>query len=97
MRGDPKPLRQIIPWPLKSGDWKDLSETAIEEFFRRALPEDADVEKRFSFLKMECLKWHTDRIPRMFGVIQDGELADRFTMVARVAIKLRAELGRQRE
>jgi hypothetical protein len=90
-------LQDIIPWPVKSGDWKDLSTSAIEEFFRNAPPQTDGVEKMFLLLKMECLIWHTDRIPKMFGVIEDKALAGHFNTVAQVVIKIRAEIGRQRK
>lgn len=51
----------------------------------------------FDIMKMECLKWHADRIPRMFGTIVDSDLAALFTTVAQVAIKVRAETVRKRE
>jgi uncharacterized protein YqcC (DUF446 family) len=87
----------MIPWPVKSGDCKDVSGSAVEEFFRKAPPQEtgANSKKMLALLKMECLKWHTDRIPRMFGVIEDKALASLFNIVAQVVIKIRAEIGRQ--
>jgi hypothetical protein len=76
---------------------KDLSTSAIEEFFRNAPPPTGGVEKMFLILKMECLKWHTDRIPKMFGAIEDKTLAGHFNTVVQVVIKIRAEIGRKRE
>lgn len=91
-------LREIIPWPVKSGDWKDVSGPAVEEFFRKAPPQTNGVEKTFGIMKMECLKWHTDRIPRLLGPIEDKNkfLEGLFKTVAQVAIKIRADVARQR-
>ena len=89
MRGSPEHLKKIIPWPVKSLLWTDATEEAIEAFFKMALPADADARKRLAFMRMECLNWHTDRIPRMFGRIEDKELADRFKLVAQVAIRVK--------
>jgi len=46
-------------------------------------------------MKMECLKWHTDRIPRMFGTIQDKTLTDMFNTVAQVVIEIRTDIAKQ--
>jgi hypothetical protein len=89
-------LREIIPWPVKSGHWKDVTASAVEEFFQKAPPESHTVARRLDTMKMECLKWHTDRIPRLFGDI-DEDLAGLFKTVAQVAIKIRAETARKRE
>ncbi|KAF2476807.1 uncharacterized protein BDR25DRAFT_41267 [Lindgomyces ingoldianus] len=97
MKGTSENLRKIIPWPVKSGDWRGVSGPAVEDFFRKAPPQTTSAEKMLAIMKMECLKWHTDRVPRMFGVIEDKNLADLFNTVAQVAIKIRAETGRQRE
>lgn len=73
-----------------------MSGPAVEEFFRKAPPEDSGAQKMAQFMKMECLKWHEDRIPRMFGAIEDKELASLFTTVAQVAVKMRAETTSKR-
>jgi limonene-1,2-epoxide hydrolase len=65
----------------------------VEEFFRKALQETG-AEKMLKFLTMECLKWHTDRIPRMYGAIEDKALASLFNTVAQVVIKIRKETQR---
>jgi hypothetical protein len=67
----------------------------VEEFFRKSPPQDTDSRKMFALLKMECLKWHADRIPRMFGVIEDQALAKLFHVVAQVVIKIRAEVAQE--
>jgi hypothetical protein len=90
-------LREVIPWPVKSGEWKCVSEPAVEEFFRETLFKVADAEKVFAGMNIECRRWHTDRIPRMFGAMEDKALADLFKIVAQVAIKLRAEAVKNRE
>jgi len=83
-------LREIIPWPVKSGDCKDVSGSAVENFFRKALQERS-IEKMFALMSMECLKWHTDRIPRMFGAMEDKALANLFNTVSQIVIKIRKE------
>ena len=88
-------LQKVIPWPVKSGKCEDVSAAAIEEFFRKAPPKETSAKKMVGLIKMECLKWHTDRSPRMFGMIEDKVLASLFNIVAQVVIKIRAELGRR--
>ncbi|KAF2676218.1 hypothetical protein K458DRAFT_437492 [Lentithecium fluviatile CBS 122367] len=95
-KGTSEKLREMIPWPVKSGNWRDVSESAVEEFFHKAPPPTTGADKMLAIMKMECLKWHADRIPRMFGMI-DSNLAGLFNTVTHVAIKIRAETGRQRE
>ncbi|KAF2107032.1 hypothetical protein BDV96DRAFT_606842 [Lophiotrema nucula] len=90
-------LRELIPWPVKSGSWRGVSGPAVEEFFRQGPSPDTTAEKLFQFMKMECLRWHADRIPRMFGVLKDEKLGGLFNIVAQVAIKLRAEAAERRE
>ena len=48
-------------------------------------------------MKMECLKWHTDRIPRRFGdrALEDEALANLFKVVTQVVIKIKGDIARQ--
>ncbi|PVH99184.1 hypothetical protein DM02DRAFT_672846 [Periconia macrospinosa] len=94
-KGTSEKLRETIPWPVKSGNYKDVSEAAIEEFFQKALPQDADSALTLAYMKAECLKWHTDRIPRMFGTIEDETLTRLFNTVAQVVVRLRVEKARK--
>jgi hypothetical protein len=86
-------LQEIIPWPVKSGNCKDVSESAVEEFFRKAIQETT-ASKLLRLFNMECLRWHADRIPRMFGALEDKALANLFHTVAHVVIKMRDETRR---
>ncbi|KAF2804590.1 uncharacterized protein BDZ99DRAFT_575239 [Mytilinidion resinicola] len=90
-------FRQIIPWPVVSGKVEDVNDKNVEEFYRKATPYQDDASKMFLFMKMECLNWHTDRLPQRLG---DGEvdatLAGLFNTVMRMVIKLRSEVQERR-
>ncbi|CAI6303486.1 unnamed protein product [Periconia digitata] len=91
-KGTSEHLRAVIPWPVKSGDYKDVSDTSVEEFFKKAVPQDANAATKLQYMKAECMKWHTDRVPRLFGVIEDEALVRIFTTVAQVVVKMKQEL-----
>lgn len=55
-----------------------------------------DTSKKFAFMKMECLKWHTDRVPKMCGGKEDEALYELFKTAARVVVKIFAEVRSQR-
>ncbi|KUJ09991.1 uncharacterized protein LY89DRAFT_597226 [Mollisia scopiformis] len=67
-------LRDSIPWPVKSGSYRDVKASAVEEFFEKAVPKDSGMAKR---LRKECMKWHPDSISR-------SPHADRFTTTDRM-------------
>jgi hypothetical protein len=57
-------LRDTIPWPVKSGSYKDVKASNVEEFLEKAIPKGDNISK---ILKKECSKWHSDarqRFPR---------------------------------
>lgn len=96
IKGTSETLRDIIPWPVKSGRWGDVTDTAVEEFFQKALLATTDASKKSAFMRMECLKWHTDRVPKTCGGKEDEALYELFKIVARVVIKIYAEAKSQR-
>ncbi|MCJ1282297.1 hypothetical protein MMC26_001620 [Xylographa opegraphella] len=64
----------MIPWPTKSGQMRDVGKDAIEEFLRKAPPEDLDRGKddkdRFTkVLKVERVRWHPDKIQQRYGAL----------------------------
>lgn len=95
-KATPETLRDIIPWPVKSGRWGDVTDTAVEEFFQKALPATTDASKKSAFMKMECRKWHPDKAPKTCGGKEDEALYELFNIVARVVIKIYAEAKSQR-
>lgn len=90
-------LREIIPWPVKSHQYKDVTEDSIKLFLTKAPPADYDYSKKLALFNAECLKWHADRIPRLFGSIDDPSLTTFFHIVSQVAIKMRAEVAREQK
>jgi hypothetical protein len=58
-------IRDAIPWPVKSGSYRDVKASNVEEFMRRApTTEGTNASKVF---KKECLKWHPDKLNRLLG------------------------------
>jgi hypothetical protein len=52
-------IRDAIPWPVKSGSYRDVTAANVKEFFNQAVPSDANLA---TLMKKECLKWHPDKI-----------------------------------
>ncbi|RMJ23779.1 hypothetical protein PHISP_05347 [Aspergillus sp. HF37] len=80
----PKPLRNLVFWPVESGKRRDVSQAAVEEFMRHAsasasAPEqgdgnakarsDDDDDLLLATLKSERVRWHPDKIQHRYGVL----------------------------
>jgi hypothetical protein len=63
-------LRDVIPWPVKSGSHRDVTRSNVEEFLQKAVPSDANVAK---VMRKECQKWHPDMIHRL---LRGAQLTD---------------------
>ena len=64
----------MIPWPTKSGKMRDVSTAVVEEFLRKAPPEDFDGgkhdrERLAKVLKVERVRWHPDKIQQRYGAL----------------------------
>jgi hypothetical protein len=51
-------IRDAIPWPVKSGSYRDVKSPNVKEFFQKAVSRDEDIVK---LMRKECLKWHPDK------------------------------------
>ncbi|RDW74858.1 hypothetical protein BP6252_06000 [Coleophoma cylindrospora] len=67
-----------IPWPVKTGSYRDAKASNVKEFFRNAVPRDASMSK---LMRKECQKWHPDIIYRL---LRDCEV----TLVVRMMIDM---------
>lgn len=56
-------LRNLLFWPVLSGNRQDLSPHAVREFMRRA-PPSADL---LLTLKTERVRWHPDKMQHRYG------------------------------
>lgn len=80
----PKPLRNLVFWPVESGKRRDVSQAAVEEFMRHASASasakegvDGDAKARseddgdllLATLKSERVRWHPDKIQHRYGVL----------------------------
>lgn len=61
----PKPLRNLIFWPVRSGKRVDVRPQAVEEFMRHA-PAPAEL---IGTLKAERIRWHPDKIQHRYGAL----------------------------
>jgi hypothetical protein len=79
-------LRDAIPWPVKSGLYRDVKASNVQEFFKRAVARDGNPAK---LRRTECKKWHPDMMNRFLRGVQIGD-ADRMMieMICRVATDL---------
>lgn len=79
-------LRDAIPWPVKSGLYRDVKASNVEEFLKRALARDENPSR---LRRTECRKWHPDMMERLLRGAQLGE-AERMVieMICRVATGL---------
>ena len=76
-----KHLRDVLPWPVQSGRWTDVSRQEIERFYCNAPPQ-AERGKNgddalTTLLKGERVKWHPDKVQHRFG---GGDAVDEKTM-----------------
>ncbi|KAG9230998.1 hypothetical protein BJ875DRAFT_470709 [Amylocarpus encephaloides] len=56
--------RDSIPWPVKSGAFRDVKAPSAKEFLKRAVPEDASMAK---LMRQECRNWHPDTVYRLIS------------------------------
>lgn len=50
-------IRDAVPWPVKSGAYRDVKAQAVKEFFEKTVPKDQDMVK---LMRKECRNWHPD-------------------------------------
>lgn len=73
-----------------------MTDAAVKEFFRRGLPSANTAKENIRLMRKECLKWHEDRIPRLFGETgTDDGMKKSFNIPARVAIEVMQEIQRR--
>jgi hypothetical protein len=71
-------IRDAIPWPVKSGSYRDVKASNVKDFLQRAVARDASPVK---LIRKECRKWHPDSMNRL---LRDAQLTD----VDRMMIKM---------
>lgn len=78
-------VRNLIPWPVASGQAKDVSPAAIELFLRTR---HKDEEALLAILKVERVRWHPDKMQQRFGQHIDPGTMKTVTAVFQVLDKL---------
>lgn len=54
-------IRKRIPWPVLSGEWRDVNQDEVERFFKHAPHSGGGVDDA-TVLKMERVRWHPDKV-----------------------------------
>lgn len=86
--------RDIIPWPVQSGRWKDVSKEEIERFLRNAASGE---DEPGTLLKGERVKWHPDKVQQRFGEQGiDSETMKLVTAVFQVVDRMWSDLRNQK-
>ncbi|KAH6664489.1 putative reticulocyte-binding protein 2 like protein a [Halenospora varia] len=79
-------IRDAIPWPVKSGLYRDAKDSNVKEFFQKAVSRDEDMAK---LMRKECLKWHPDR---RCTWLRDAQLSDVDKMMVDMICRVVTEL-----
>ncbi|KZM26898.1 uncharacterized protein EKO05_0011382 [Ascochyta rabiei] len=74
-------IRELIPWPVLSGNSKHVDKEEIERFLRASL---AWKEDSSALLKTERVRWHPDKMQRRFGQHIDEETIRTVTAVFQI-------------
>lgn len=92
----------LIPWPVKSGKWEDVTAESVKLFFQKApsmpsSPTDAKRE-RFKLMSQESKRWHTDKIMQLFGrEVLTGIHGKALDLIAKIVVQLRQDAGKARK
>jgi len=62
-----KSIRDDIPWPVKSGLYRDVTSSSVKEFLQRSGETEGDMSR---LMRKECQKWHPDMINRFLSAFQ---------------------------
>lgn len=74
--------RALIPWPVLSGQFDDVSKESVEEFYQKAPPTNV---KTLPLLKTDRVRWHPDKMQQQFGAQKlDGETLRHVTAVFQI-------------
>ncbi|KFX86918.1 hypothetical protein V490_08724 [Pseudogymnoascus sp. VKM F-3557] len=81
----------LIPWPVKSGLFRDLTSAHVRSFYGEACP-DTKTTAMFKTMQRESLKWHPDKMVNLYRNCAPGD-ADKMVigMICRVVLELREE------
>jgi hypothetical protein len=72
----------LIPWPVLSGQFDDVTKESVEEFFQKAPPANVKI---LPLLKTDRIRWHPDKMQQQFGAKKlDGETLQHVTAVFQI-------------
>jgi hypothetical protein len=78
-------VRELIPWPVVSGQAKNVTKEEIERFLRSST---AWQEQPSAVLKVERVRWHPDKMQQRFGHHLDADTMKSVTAVFQVIDRL---------
>ncbi|KIX08742.1 uncharacterized protein Z518_03399 [Rhinocladiella mackenziei CBS 650.93] len=93
---NPQQAQQLIPWPTKSGRFRDLTKSNVMTFYRNACP-DAGTPAMSKAMRAESLKWHPDKMSILYPSCEPGA-ADKevILMICRVVLGLKEQADAMR-
>ena len=62
-----KSIKDDIPWPVKSGLYRDVTASSVKEFLQRSGETEGNMSR---LMRKECQKWHPDMINRFLSAFQ---------------------------
>ncbi|KJX96421.1 hypothetical protein TI39_contig628g00002 [Zymoseptoria brevis] len=67
-------MRDSIPWPVRGGTLKEVTEADVEEFFYHAPQNITDWSGSFlQMLRLQLKRWHPDRVARALPLAQRSD------------------------
>ena len=60
-------IKDDIPWPVKSGLYRDVTASSVKEFLQRSGETEGNMSR---LMRKECQKWHPDMINRFLSAFQ---------------------------
>lgn len=83
-----------IPWPIFSGQAKDVDEKGVAAFFQHAPDDQLGGKGLKDLLKKERIRWHPDKMQQRFGGSLDEKSMQSITAVFQLIDDLRAKTAR---
>ena len=75
-------VKDSVPWPVKSGKWRDVNPDNVTKFLQHAPDGVFDNRSRLrSLLRRQAVRWHEDKIRQFFPRIAGARETLRLTVV----------------
>ncbi|KAJ9609083.1 hypothetical protein H2200_006854 [Cladophialophora chaetospira] len=85
-------VQQRVPWPTKSGQFRDLKKSNVVDFYRKAFPDADTPDKMSKMMRTESLKWHPDKARRLYHDCKPGVIDEEaLKMICLVVLELKEQ------